>query len=101
MSRTHIKCPKCNTFSSSDHCEKCGLLINPKLIRQAEIVRRKNAYLKTLIKLDKEEQDTWLYHMMNHKWLVIRLIGYVLNAIWFVVMAVGGFLAWLAATISA
>jgi hypothetical protein len=84
-----------------DHCSACGELINPSLIRKKNVEKRKKKYKEHLKKEQVEAENSLLYKLRNHHFWFIRAIGTILYSVWVIVMAVGSFLAWLAATISA
>lgn len=100
--QSKIKCSNCGTFNTnSDYCENCGALINPKLKREKSDQKRHD---------DREEEDRnrvkgkfelFIERNLNHKFILIRLFFQLLYGIWFVVMAIGAFIAWLFAAVAA
>jgi ribosomal protein L37E len=97
-----IKCGNCGTFNTNkDYCENCGALINPKLKREKSDQKRID---------DREEEDRnrvkgkfelFIERNRNHKNILIRLFFQLLYGIWFIVMAIGAFIAWLFAAVAA
>jgi CRISPR/Cas system CSM-associated protein Csm4 (group 5 of RAMP superfamily) len=101
-STSYIKCSSCGTFNKNlENCEQCGALINPETILKHKIEERKQKQVKQLNKEKLETEDSFIYKMRNHRFLLIRVMGAFFYSVWVIVMAVGSFLAWLAAAISA
>jgi len=97
-----IRCFNCgHTNINKDHCEKCGVLIDPLKIREKQNQDRIDLQKE---KIDNKEQSKigrFIEKNRNHKNIIIRFFFTFLYSIWIVVMAIGAFFAWLAATIAA
>ncbi|PKP18113.1 MAG: hypothetical protein CVU07_02625 [Bacteroidetes bacterium HGW-Bacteroidetes-23] len=97
-----IKCKACGSFNRNlDYCSNCGELINPALIREENIDKRKKKHLEQLKKEQVEAENSFLNKLRNHRFWLFRAFGTILHSVWVILLAVGSFLAWLAATISA
>lgn len=100
--RSKIKCSNCGVFNTNkDHCENCGALINPKL-------KRKLSDLKRLDKREEEDRnreqskfELFIERNRKHKNILIKLVFQLLYGVWFIVMAIGAFIAWLFAAVAA
>ncbi|WP_339611350.1 hypothetical protein [uncultured Planktosalinus sp.] len=98
--KNKIKCPKCGFFNTnSDYCIKCGTLINPKLKRSLE--NQKRAAEEKEKAAQKSKFGLFIERNRTHKNIFIRLFFQFIYGIWFVVMAIGAFIAWLFAAIAA
>jgi ribosomal protein L37E len=101
-STSHIKCSSCGTFNKNlENCEQCGALINPETILKKKTEQRRIKFDKKLAQNQMESKNSWIYKMRHHRFWIIRLVGHALYSVWFILVAVGSFLAWLAAAISA
>lgn len=97
-----IKCHACGTFNRNlDYCSNCGELINPTLIRKGKNDKRKQKHLEQLKKEQIEAENSVIYKLRNHRFWLVRAFGNIVHSVWVILLAVGSFLAWLAATISA
>lgn len=93
--QVHIKCTKCGTFNvDEDVCTQCGTMLN--MVREREIVRHtiEKKRIEDDLAKPPSKTDAFLRKMMNHPWLVVRLFFKLVYGIWFVLMAVTMFLAW-------
>jgi len=100
--QTNIKCINCGTFNQNlDYCSNCGQLINPELLRKKSIQERKKSIQEQFSKSKIEIQNTLFYQLKNHRFWIVRVFATIVYSVWVIVMAIGSFLAWLAAAISA
>lgn len=94
--QVHIRCSSCGTFNVDvEICATCGHSLN--VIRQREQVL-KAAERERIAKVLAEEPnliEKFLLKMTKHPWLVVRLFFKVIYGVWFAVMAIAMFLAWL------
>lgn len=97
-----IKCSNCGTFNTNkDHCESCGELINPKLKREISNQKRLEQREDEERNRVKGKFELFIERNRNHKNIFIRLFFQFLYGIWFIVMAIGAFIAWLFAAVAA
>ena len=100
--KTFIKCASCGVFNSgNDYCENCGALINPDIIREQEINERKRLYEQKVIQHNTATENGYLHKLKKHRYWIIRIFGTMITSVWVIVMAIRGFVAWLAAAIAA
>jgi hypothetical protein len=76
-------------------------LINPTLIRKLSIEKRKKKIKDQLKEEQVTTENSFLYKLQNHRFWLVRVFAAVLHSVWVIIMAIGSFLAWLAAMISA
>lgn len=97
-----IKCNTCGTFNRNlDYCSNCGELINPTLIRKENIDKRKKKQNEQRKKEQVEAENSFFNKLRNHRFWIVRIFATILYSVWVIILAIGSFLAWLAATISA
>jgi ribosomal protein L37E len=100
--KTFIKCASCGVFNSgNDYCDNCGVLINPDIIREQEVTERKRVYDQKIIQQNTAAENGYLNKLKTHDYWIVRAFGTIITSVWVIVMAVGGFIAWLAAAIAA
>lgn len=100
--KNKIKCPNCGFFNTnSDYCIKCGTLINPKLKRALENQKRAAEQKEKEMAGQKSKFGLFIERNRTHKNIFIRLFFQFIYGVWFVVMAIGAFIAWLFAAIAA
>lgn len=94
--QVHIRCSNCGTFNVDvEVCVHCGHAIN--MVRQREQVR-KEAERERIAKALAEEPhfiEKFLLRMTKHPWLGVRLFFKIVYGVWFAVMTIAMFLAWL------
>lgn len=98
----YIKCLECGKLNyNTDYCEKCGSLIN--ISKKREIEQQKRNEQKALDKKSKKPSkiDTFFDRTKNHPNFIVRTFTKMLYSLWWLVMIIGGFLAWIAGVISA
>ncbi|RBA29037.1 hypothetical protein DPN68_04545 [Flavobacterium tibetense] len=76
-------------------------MINPELLRKKSVEKRKKAFSEQLKKEHLETKSTFFYKLLHHRFWLVRILASALYSVWIVIMAIGSFLAWLAAAISA
>lgn len=91
------RCPKCNEWSTdSEHCNFCGELISSERIAEIRDEERK----MQMKAKSRDQFDSWLEHNINalehSPYFLIRTMFKVVYSIWFTVMAVGSFVAYIA-----
>jgi len=97
-----IKCSNCSTFNTNkDYCENCGELINRKLKREKSDQKRIHDREEKDRNREKGKFELFIERNRNHKNIFIRLLFQFLYGIWFLVMAIGAFIAWLFAAVAA
>lgn len=100
--QSKIKCPNCGYFNTNrDHCKQCGTLINPKLRREQQDQKRIEDRKKKEKSREKGPIGQFIEQNRKHKNIFIRLFFQLVYGIWFIVMAIGAFIAWLFAAIAA
>ncbi len=100
--QSKIKCSNCGHFNTnSDYCEKCGELINPKLKRELSDQKRVDDREEEERNRKQSKFELFIERNRNHKNILIRLVFQLLYGIWFIVMAIGAFIAWLFAAVAA
>ena len=100
--KSKIKCSNCGTFNTNrDYCENCGALINPKLKREKSDQKRIDDREKEERNREKGQFELFIDRNRNHKNIIIRLFFQLIYGIWFIVMAIGAFIAWLFAAVAA
>lgn len=100
--QVHIRCTQCGTFNvNEDYCVSCGHSLN--MIQQREEERKELAQkrIEKALEIQPSKVELFLVKMTNHPWLVIRVFFKLIYGIWFVVMAIAMFLAWLISLIIA
>ena len=94
--QVHIRCSKCGTFNvDTDNCISCGHALNMVQQREEE---RKHLERERIAKALAEEPsaiEKFLLRMTKHPWLLVRLFIKLVYGVWFTVMAVTMFIAWL------
>lgn len=97
---SYIKCSECGVFNTDkEYCENCGALISYKKKQElkAEKVRK-----ETLADAVEEiEQTNFVKRLKEHPNFLLRIIGWCLYSVWFVITAIGMFLAWCIAMLAA
>lgn len=103
MSKTIVRCPNCGHYNENlSHCEKCHYLIDPKEILNLKENKRKKRLIKAIETTNIEARENSIIEQLkNHQWAPIRFIGKIFNFIWLIIMAIGTFIAWLFAAITA
>lgn len=97
-----IKCSNCGHFNTNrDYCENCGELINPKLKRKLADQKRVENRQEEERNRVKSNFELFIERNRNHKNIFIRLFFQLLYGIWFIIMAIGAFIAWLFAAVAA
>ena len=89
------KCSDCGTWNKGeDFCQNCNAALSPKEVIKAEdIVREK----KRIKEVPVDKLDVWLKKQKNSKYLIVRIGYYVFGGVWFIVMGVASFFAYLTA----
>jgi Fe2+ transport system protein B len=102
MNSRYIKCLQCGTINkNTDYCTQCKAYINLQKQRKKETQK---AFEKRQAQYEASQKSgfsRWLEKQKTHKFLMIRIIAWLFYSFWLVVMLIGSFLAWLAATIAA
>ncbi|CAM4084851.1 hypothetical protein FLAN108750_09400 [Flavobacterium antarcticum] len=103
MSKTYIKCLKCNTVNLNlDYCSNCGAILNIVLKRKLE--REKRAEEKLELERLTEKPSTieaFLRKGSKHSNIIIRLIFKLFYYIWFFfAIVIGGLIAAVISTVA-
>ncbi|HZH70530.1 MAG TPA: hypothetical protein VFD80_08780 [Flavobacteriaceae bacterium] len=97
-----IRCSECGHINiNKDYCEKCGAMVNPELKREKDVKSRIKAQEEIDSQRALEKSQSFFERNRRHKNFFIRIFFQFLYSIWMAVMAIGAFIAWLAATIAA
>ncbi|MEX2350753.1 MAG: hypothetical protein WD554_07725 [Flavobacteriaceae bacterium] len=100
--KNKIKCPNCGYFNTNrDHCKQCGALINPKLKRELQDQKRTEDREEKEKSRERSKLGLFIEKNRRHKNVFIRLLFQGVYGIWFIVMAIGAFIAWLFAAVAA
>lgn len=95
-----IKCKKCGVFTvNSDYCKQCGALISHKKKREIRAKREKEEAIAEAI--EELNEQNFIDKLKIHPFLLVRIVGWLLYSVWFVVSIVGAGLAWAIAMIAA
>lgn len=95
---SYIKCAKCGIFNTNkEYCENCGNLISYK---KKEELRVKEHQQKEIEKAKEDIKKDRITKLKKHPFFLVRFLGWILYSVWFVVTAIGMFIAWLIATIA-
>lgn len=90
-----IKCPNCGLYNKdSDYCTACNTVLSYKIRREIELARQDSKHQEQKIK-NVQLRTSFIDKYSNHRLLVVRLVMSVVQGVWFIVMAIGGFFAWL------
>lgn len=101
MSTRNIKCPNCGIYNvNRDYCSKCNTVLSYKKRRELEYQNEQKARLERR-RLEKENNPSFFEKYEDHRFLLVRILVKVLKSIGVAIMAVGMFIAWLIATVSA
>ena len=97
---SHIKCPNCGTFNTNkDFCESCNSLIShqKKRVARAALIHEKE------VQEVKEELEkvSVSQRLMKHPFFLVKILGWCIQSIWFVLNIVGGLIAWFIAMVAA
>lgn len=100
QSFSHIKCPYCGTFNTNrDHCQSCNRLISHQ---KKQAARATQIVASELQEIRKDlEKETTVKRFKRHPFFLIRMLGWCLQSIWFVLNVIGGLLAWFIAMFAA
>lgn len=97
---SNIKCADCGVFTAnSDYCKNCGALISHKRklelraeqIKQQQIEEAKRAL----------ENPNFVERLKKHPFFLLKIVGWFLYSVWFVVSMIGASLAWFIAMVAA
>ncbi|TYP96465.1 hypothetical protein C7447_10731 [Tenacibaculum adriaticum] len=98
--KSYIKCPNCGVFNTDkEYCENCGELISYKKKQELRAQKVKEEELSDAIK-DIENLNL-PQRLKKHSNFFVRILGWILYSVWFVVSLIGAFLAWVIAMIAA
>lgn len=94
--QVHIRCSSCGTFNVDvEICATCGHSLN--VVKQRELVRKEANRERIATALAEEPNliEKFLLKMTKHSWLVVRLFFKMIYGVWFALMGIAMFLAWL------
>ncbi len=95
-----VKCKFCGFFSAnSENCKNCGALISFKKEKKL----KEEAFVKKQIELAKIELENpgLAIRLIRHPFFMYRIAGWILHSVFFVISAIGAFLAWFIAMVAA
>lgn len=91
----YIKCLECGTVNNNtDYCSNCGAIINVTLKRKLDREKRaadKKAHTETKTTT---KVDSFFDRAKNHPNVIVRGAARALYSVWWIVMIVGGVLAY-------
>lgn len=97
---SYIKCPKCGIFSTNkDYCDNCGTLISHKKKKELRAKKVKDETIAEAI--EDIENPNLAERLKKHPFFLVKIIGWLLQSVLFIVSAIGMFLAWCIAMIAA
>lgn len=100
ISKTRIqrKCRHCGTWNKDEeYCTNCGNLLNPEKIRRKENAEKEK---KRLLLRKPNQLDTWLENFSNSKNPLVKVLYHILNTVWIIFAAIGGFIIYIVAMVS-
>jgi hypothetical protein len=88
------KCLNCGTWNGAQHfCTSCHTAISPEAIQKSE-----NAVRAQELLLQKPDKLDLLFDKAKHsRFLLVRILFYILYSVGFIVFAIGAFAAYLIA----
>lgn len=90
-----IKCPNCGLYNKdSDYCTACNTVLSYKIRREIELAQVESKRQEQKLN-DTQHKMSFIDKYSNHRLLVVRLVMSVIQGVWFIVMAIGSFFAWL------
>ena len=97
---SHIKCLNCGTFNTNkDYCVSCNRLISDQKKRAA---RATLIHDKELQEIKEElEKESTVKRLKRHPFFLVKMLGWCLQSIWFVLNIIGGLIAWFIAMVAA
>lgn len=100
VNSTYIKCSSCGVFNTdSEYCENCGELIS---FKKKEEIRAKELKDREIAEVIREIENPNLpKRLMKHPNLLLKVLGWLLYSVWFVVSAIAAGLAWFVAMVAA
>ncbi len=98
--KSYVSCPECGTINlNSDHCVKCGALIN--IILKRKIIRRNSVAAQLEKQREDPDSKSKIAQLKTHKYWIVRAAANTAYWIWLAVMSVGAAIAYIAGAISA
>ncbi|WP_299521506.1 hypothetical protein [Winogradskyella sp.] len=93
-----VKCINCGVYNKNrDHCKNCGTLLSYKKRREQHIKAEKAERLEKA----KKSPPSFIDNLQQHRYMVYRVLGWILYSGFLVVSAIGAFIAWLVFAIAA
>ncbi|WP_299366925.1 hypothetical protein [Winogradskyella sp.] len=93
-----IKCINCGVYNKNrDRCKNCDALLSYKK-RRAQQIKAENT--ERLEKAKKSPPD-FIENLQQHRYIMFRVLGWILYSAFVVVSAIGAFIAWLVFAIAA
>lgn len=79
------KCPKCETWNEDkEHCTNCGELLDYWKIREQEVAAKDKEFAERPI----PKTDQFFIDMKSSRFLLVRMVYYILYSVWAIVMAI-------------
>lgn len=89
------KCSSCGVWNAeNDFCTECGNVLSPALIENERERKREERRER----VPQSNLDIFIERWKNSRFILVRWTYYVLYTIGFIFFAIGGFVAWLAAS---
>jgi ribosomal protein L37E len=80
-----IKCPKCKTWNDDkDYCTHCGHLLNFQILRAQEAEQKRQAEANR----PKDKWDIFIDKIKNSDRWIDKIIYYVIQSVWFLIIAI-------------
>lgn len=100
MSTTsHIKCSNCGIFNTNkEYCENCNTLISDKKKRAINAEKAEKAAITEEIK--EQQKVSFAKKMQQHPFFLVKIFGWILQSVWFVINIIGALIAWLVAMVA-
>ncbi|WP_452219701.1 hypothetical protein [Lacinutrix salivirga] len=101
MSSKTIMCIQCGVYNKDrEFCSECGAILDYKKRRELAFKKEEEARLERR-RIEKENNPSFFDKYGDHRFLVVRIFVKIIKSIYVLIVAIGGFIAWLIATIAA
>lgn len=100
--RVYIKCQYCQTLNiNREYCQSCNRALSVQTLREEK--RQREAEVQAAIKRAKKPSkvEVWIDSLKNSRFWIVRFVSKIVSAIFFIIISIGGFFAWLIAIIAA
>jgi len=87
-----IKCKSCQTWNTDvDYCTTCNTVIS----MEEEARLEDEIYAEKIRNKPKSKLDIFIEKYKNHPNIIVKGIFYIFYSVYFIVMSIGAFMAWL------